>query len=211
MSEVLSHILLGLAWLSWCVLHSVLIAPWWIRRMRRLLGKACAYYRFAYVLLSIATLLPVLYWQWTLPSRLLWSWTLPWSVLQWIGIIVSFGILYLGAREYNQAFFFGWQQIRDHLDERTSEFSGFAAGGILAHVRHPYYSGGILFLLCWGDLTVSNLLMKVIGIGYLVVGAYIEERKLQQEFGDAYREYMRNVPMFIPSLRPSRQTGSVDH
>ena len=33
---------------------------------------------------------------------------------------------------------------------------------------------------------------------YLVVGAFLEERKLAVEFGDAYGRYRREVSMFVP-------------
>jgi protein-S-isoprenylcysteine O-methyltransferase Ste14 len=33
---------------------------------------------------------------------------------------------------------------------------------------------------------------------YLVIGTLLEERKLVLEFGDKYREYQRQVSMFIP-------------
>ena len=33
---------------------------------------------------------------------------------------------------------------------------------------------------------------------YLFVGSKLEERKLEQQFGEAYRSYQRNVPMLFP-------------
>lgn len=93
------------------------------------------------------------------------------------------------------------RQIRDHLAERTSEFSGFTTAGILNHIRHPYYTAGVILLLFWGDITATNLILKIVGITYFIVGAFLEERKLLREFGDAYRAYQRRVPMFFPRIK----------
>jgi len=35
---------------------------------------------------------------------------------------------------------------------------------------------------------------------YLIIGAFFEERKLDREFGQAYRDYKNSTPMFIPRL-----------
>jgi len=113
-------------------------------------------------------------------------------------------IMYLGARQYDQPFFFGIRQIRDHLSTHDAEYAGFEVRGILARVRHPYYTAGILFLLAYGDVTASNLILKAVGIAYFIVGAFLEEKKLVAEFGEQYREYQRRVPMFIPRLRGDR-------
>ena len=46
------------------------------------------------------------------------------------------------------------------------------------------------------------LVMSVIPLGYLVL--VLEERELVDRFGDAYREYQRDVPRLIPRLRRGR-------
>ncbi len=201
-NPVIAHVLLAAGWIAWCVLHSALIAPTVTARLRRWLGASYAWFRLAYVLISVLTLAPLLWYQWRISSPLLISWTYPWTLLQWAGLASSALILYLGARQYNQMFFFGIQQIRDHLDGKNPDYSGFEEKGILSVMRHPYYTSGIVFLLFWGDITVASLIFKVIGILYLLIGAVLEERKLVAEFGDAYRDYQRRVPMFFP--RPWR-------
>jgi methanethiol S-methyltransferase len=200
MNIVDQHLLLACGWLLWCVLHSVLIAESWMRIVRRRLGKWTAYYRLSYVLFSGASLLPVFYLQIRIESPLLWSWPSPLEPLQWTGVAVSAVIFLTAARRYDQRFFFGLRQISEHLAGRDAEFAGFAADGILRYMRHPYYSAGILLLLVWGDVTVATLIMKATGIGYFLVGAVLEERKLVARFGDAYRRYQHEVPMFIPRL-----------
>jgi protein-S-isoprenylcysteine O-methyltransferase Ste14 len=203
-----THLLLAAGWIFWCVLHSLLISRWWITRMQRVLGERMAYYRFVYVVVSVVTIVPVLWLQWTIDSSLLWRWELPWSVFQWLGIAVSALLFYLGAQQYDQKFFFGVRQIQDHRGKRTSEFSGFSASGIHTVIRHPYYAAGIVLLVFWGNLTPASLVMKSVGILYFIAGALLEERKLLAEFGREYRSYQQAVPMFIPRSLRSLITGT---
>jgi protein-S-isoprenylcysteine O-methyltransferase Ste14 len=205
--SMLEHVGLAAGWIAWCALHSLLITHAVTDRLRRRFGAHYAWFRFVYVVISVLTLLPLLWWQWRIPTPLYWSWQLPWSLLQWTLLGVSGIIMYLGARQYDQPFFFGIRQIRDHLSSHDAEYAGFEAKGILARVRHPYYTAGILFLLAFGDITAANVILKSVGIAYFIIGAFLEEKKLIAEFGEQYRDYRRRVPMFVPRLRGGRVPG----
>jgi protein-S-isoprenylcysteine O-methyltransferase Ste14 len=75
--------------------------------------------------------------------------------------------------------------------------------GIYGAVRHPrYLSAGIGMLanaLVVNYLGLYVLLMAIVAPGYLML--VLEERELLDRFGDAYREYQRDVPRLIPRLR----------
>jgi protein-S-isoprenylcysteine O-methyltransferase Ste14 len=54
-------------------------------------------------------------------------------------------------------------------------------------------------LLIWAhDLDAAALVVNGVLTAYIVVGTLLEERKLVDEFGDAYRDYQRRVSMFVP-------------
>jgi protein-S-isoprenylcysteine O-methyltransferase Ste14 len=75
--------------------------------------------------------------------------------------------------------------------------------GPWAHVRQPIYLAGILINL-GGAMIIGTALLFVELIGRIVLeilGPLIEERKLRKRFPDAYAEYVRRVPSWIPSLR----------
>jgi len=76
--------------------------------------------------------------------------------------------------------------------------------GVYGVVRHPrYLSAGIGMIanaLIVNYLGVYVLLIAVVPPGYLML--VLEERELLGRFGDAYREYQRDVPRLIP--RPRR-------
>ncbi|MGZ8894509.1 MAG: methyltransferase family protein, partial [Candidatus Aminicenantales bacterium] len=48
------------------------------------------------------------------------------------------------------------------------------------------------------DHSLSGLMINVILSVYLVIGTFLEERKLVLEFGDKYQVYQLQVSMFIP-------------
>ena len=64
--------------------------------------------------------------------------------------------------------------------------------GIHKYVRHPLYSGTILFVagLFFIFPTLSNLIAAGLLIGYILIGITFEEKKLKKEFGKAYIQYM---------------------
>ena len=75
--------------------------------------------------------------------------------------------------------------------------------GIHRFVRHPLYSGTMLFVagLFFILPTLSNLINVLLLIFYILVGIIFEEKKLKKEFGAGYLEYMSKVPKLIPSFR----------
>jgi methanethiol S-methyltransferase len=78
-----------------------------------------------------------------------------------------------------------------------TENGEFDSSGVLGVVRHPWYLA-VLILLWARDQSLSGLIINMILSVYLVIGTFLEERKLILEFGDKYRVYQLQVSMFIP-------------
>jgi len=49
-----------------------------------------------------------------------------------------------------------------------------------------------------GDISLSTFLINIVLTLYFVVGTILEERKLLLQYSEKYREYQKNVSMFIP-------------
>lgn len=92
----------------------------------------------------------------------------------------------------------GIRQIKTGRANPTlSEYDTFDTSGILGAVRHPWYTAGIIVV--WArDMSLSTFLVNIIINAYFVIGTILEEKKLLLEFGEKYREYRKNVSMFIP-------------
>lgn len=79
--------------------------------------------------------------------------------------------------------------------------------GVYGYVRNPMISGVVLVLV--GEaLALRSIPHAVWAGGFIVVNAayipLVEERGLRIRFGEAYREYCRNVPRLIPRRHPWR-------
>jgi protein-S-isoprenylcysteine O-methyltransferase Ste14 len=82
-----------------------------------------------------------------------------------------------------------------------SQHDALVATGIYRYVRHPIYAG---LLLQFAAVVIAKpraatALASALGIVWVHVQARLEERDLLQRM-PAYREYMRRVPRFVPSL-----------
>ena len=78
--------------------------------------------------------------------------------------------------------------------------------GVFGWVRHPIYLSEILlyFGLLLLSLSLAAAAVWLVAIGFLHYVSRHEERLLLARFGQAYQEYMRDVPMWIPL--PKRRT-----
>jgi protein-S-isoprenylcysteine O-methyltransferase Ste14 len=77
--------------------------------------------------------------------------------------------------------------------------------GVYRHVRNPMHTGVFLVLTGEGLLLRSTpllVLMAAVVVLHLFYIPLSEERGLERRFGEAYREYKRNVPRWIPRLTP---------
>jgi protein-S-isoprenylcysteine O-methyltransferase Ste14 len=88
-----------------------------------------------------------------------------------------------------------------HVEMR--EGHEFVRTGPFAYARHPVYFSMILELLGIGlmlNAWVALGAVLLVFIPTLVARVRIEERALVDQFGDAYREYMRATPALVPGL-----------
>jgi len=72
--------------------------------------------------------------------------------------------------------------------------------GVLAHVRHPLYLGGLLvyFGFVIGTLSILSLITYMFVFVVYDYLATFEEENLERVFGQDYVEYKRRVPKWIP-------------
>jgi protein-S-isoprenylcysteine O-methyltransferase Ste14 len=73
-------------------------------------------------------------------------------------------------------------------------------------VRHPLYLGCSVILLFHPVQTRNSAISTAMVVLYFYVGTFFEERRLLAHFGEAYSDYQRKVPRFLPLRRrsPSR-------
>jgi protein-S-isoprenylcysteine O-methyltransferase Ste14 len=77
--------------------------------------------------------------------------------------------------------------------------------GVYRYVRNPMISGACFLLLGEALLAASLPLLGLFVLAVIVNAVYIplsEEPGLMKRFGEEYEVYRRNVPRWIPRLRP---------
>ena len=109
-----------------------------------------------------------------------------------IAMIFGYAILFIGIGIFME----GWRELH-----RARQEGRLITDRLYGLVRHPQYTG--LFVALFGEGVVhwptifSVALFPIIVLAYYLL-ARSEERKVEDEFGEAYREYRKRVPMFIP-------------
>ena len=94
-----------------------------------------------------------------------------------------------------------WAQM--HLRHRLTVHTSLTTTGPYAHVRNPLYVGNTLMFL--GLCVMSELvwfcplMLLWCAVLYTIVVRY-EETHLAPKYGTAYRQYLQNVPCWIPRL-----------
>lgn len=177
--------------------HSLLATGWAKSLARRHFGVAAERgYRLAYNLFAVLSFLPVVYLVAALPDRVLYTISWPWVLLSGAGQLLGATIVLLGVRQTDPWHFLGLRQLGQGEQNASPTLT---VSGLYRYVRHPLYSGGLLFIWLTPRLSV-NLLALNLGLTlYILIGARLEERRLLAEFGEAYAQYRRRVPMLIPN------------
>jgi protein-S-isoprenylcysteine O-methyltransferase Ste14 len=194
------YILLSLLWVAYCIVHSALISTTVTNFLKRALGEKYRFYRLFFNTFSVVTLIALLKYshspRWN--AELLFTWEGHMRILQYGFIALAAILVVTGARHYSMPQFLGIQQIlRKRSGKAMTECGQFDSSGVLGVIRHPWYVA--VFILLWAsDQNRTGIIINLILSAYLVIGTLLEERKLVLEFGDTYKEYQRQVSMFIP-------------
>lgn len=205
----MDYIFLGFFWILWCAAHSLLIARSVTGYLQQLLAGWYRFYRLFYNCTAVITLVPLLFMTWGMRGEAVFSWQGCWQILR-IMMLLSAGMFFRGgASRYDMGSFLGLRQINSGVSPLLlSETVEFATAGVFGLTRHPWYLGSLL--LIWSILpgySAADLLVSTILSIYLVIGTFLEERKLLAEYGDAYRRYQRQVPMLFPWIREEENDG----
>jgi protein-S-isoprenylcysteine O-methyltransferase Ste14 len=192
------YVLLAVLWIAWCVLHSAMICPSVTTYLKGRFKRGFRFYRLLFNVVALATMAPIVFYEKSIDRGWMLWWQGPVAVFQWLLAIGAFFLFLSGARHYDLWQFSGIRQMRGGIS--TKSLTGgheLDTSGILGVIRHPWYAGGLM--LVWArHLTPATLTTNIILTVYLIVGAYLEERKLVLSYGEAYRAYQKRVPMFVP-------------
>jgi protein-S-isoprenylcysteine O-methyltransferase Ste14 len=183
--------------------HSVMVRKPFRRWVARFIPEEYAGAIYA-IASGIVLLLVILLWQ-TSTRTIMTPFGIFRRSLRTVSFVAVLGF-YWGVKALRFFDPFGLKPIFNRLRGRNPRPMPFTVAGPYRWVRHPLYLFMILMIWSCPDLTADRLLFNLLWTVWIVIGSYFEERDLIVEFGDAYREYQKRVPMLMPLLKwPKRE------
>ncbi len=195
-----NHWILIILWLVYYTLHSMLASTTVKEFSKKKLGKFYRFYRLAYSAFAFFTLIALLLYQYSFQSPILIKSAGIKYLAAFFLVLPGFIIMLISIKKY----FLLLSGIRSIFTPvATPELK---TSGIHKFVRHPLYSGTLLFVsgMFFIFSTLSNLIAATLLILYVWVGIIFEEKKLRKEFGKSYIEYITKVPKLVPSFKKQR-------
>ena len=106
--------------------------------------------------------------------------------------VMGLGMIVQSVRAIDPLDLAGIREPGPHA-ERRAKGPALQVGSVYRLVRHPLYLGWILAVFAHPHMTGDRLAFAAITSCYLVAAIPWEERSLTDSFGEAYREYTRQV------------------
>ena len=202
-------VLILISMMGFGLVHSLLASRAAKASSGRLLGQrnSRGLYRATYNIIAVLSLMPALLLLVGLPDRELYRFPEPWSYIALaVQALAALGGVY-SVYQLDVLHFSGLRQLTTWLggseahSESDTSARQLVVDGLHRYVRHPLYSTSLVVLWLFSPMTVNRIAFLIGVTIYFYVGSIFEERKLAAEFGEAYREYRRQVPRLIPRLR----------
>jgi protein-S-isoprenylcysteine O-methyltransferase Ste14 len=195
-----SYVVVAMAAVVYCLVHSLLAMDRTKRTARRVLGDAgYRWYRLAYNVFAVVSAMPLVVRLRLAPDALLWAVPAPavylTLALQLAALVaMAHAVMLVGAGD-----FLGLGVVPP---VRSVANPSLVTAGAYRYVRHPLYALGLVVIWLTPVMTTSGLAIAVVFTVYLIVGSYIEESRLLSAYGEEYSQYRRRTPRFLPWPRP---------
>lgn len=192
--------------------HSVMARPgfkkWWTKFVPEAIERS------TYVLFASLALI-LLFWQWRPMPEMVWyiengaARALMWSVCAF-----GWGLVLVSTFMISHAHLFGVSQVNDYFHKRQPTDPGFQTPGLYRQMRHPIMTGFFVAFWATPEMSTGHLVFALVTSVYIVAALQLEERDLINYFGNRYRAYRENVPMFVPRIfkrnaaRPRKSANS---
>ena len=193
-------LLLGIAWvvgsiyatipIFWLAIHP--FTGFWNRRLRSPFRLLLPFWAVVIAVALFATY-PLF------PQQLYHSWI---ALIPAAGLAaLSIGVYRSISKDFRREQVIGQAELEPGKHEQK-----LISSGLHGRIRHPFYLAHLLMLLAWtvGSGLTSLYLMTAVAIVSGTFMIWLEDRELEQRFGERYREYRHRVPALLPFSRGSR-------
>ena len=184
--------------------HSVMARPAFKKWFTKYIPNAAE--RPTYVFLSNVAMVAI-FWFWEPMGGVIWSTesefiknsVLTFYMFGWALVVIATFLI-------DHFHFFGLKQIWCELKRQKLPPAKFVMPSLYKRVRHPLYVGWLIVFWATPIMTVSHLVFALMCTAYILVAVQFEEKDLEAEFGEKYRQYKEAVPMIIPALKARKLT-----
>jgi protein-S-isoprenylcysteine O-methyltransferase Ste14 len=194
------HIWIVGLWLLFGIWHSAFASVVIKRKAERGMGSYYSWYRPIYSVIALVQTALILGYQFSVESIYLWQNGPAASSLFSISALAGLAVMAISIKKY----FFKLSGVEVLYKKKKTP--ALETSGLHEYVRHPLYCGTLLF--AWSLFLVfpalSYGLTCIMMTAYTLAGIILEEKKLENLFGQPYRVYKNNVPMIIPFIKFGR-------
>jgi protein-S-isoprenylcysteine O-methyltransferase Ste14 len=202
---------IGLATI-FAVTHSLLLAPWFRRRLGKWI-PAPFYDSFFCTVTCISLLL--LFFQWRTSSFHFWSLS-GWPAFgihlcfygSWIALLYSLALTGLGYQN-------GWTPFYYWLRNQKLPRREFVTRGAYKYLRHPVYLSFLGLIWFTPRMSLDHAVLTAVWSFYIFIGSVLKDQRLSQLIGPLYRKYSEKVPgypfMLLGPLARWKPMGREEH
>jgi methanethiol S-methyltransferase len=190
--------------------HSVMARPGWKRWFTRVVPRSIE--RSSYVLASSAALV-ALVWLWQPVPTLLFEVQneLAFSALTGV-YLLGYAIVLETTLLIDHFDLFGLRQVFLRATGQAYTEKRFVTPGQYKLIRHPLYLGWIITFWVAPALSIGHVFFASFMTTYILIAIPFEERDLEAQLGEPYRNWRERTPAFLPRIRRRTQptpTGAV--
>ena len=156
------------------------------------------YYRLIFVVIAVVTTFTYAGMVVYLPDQVLYQIHMPWRILALLVQVSALAGMVICFSQIGTANFLGLTALHAPKENQSEQSEHLVTNKLYHWMRHPIYTCILVFLLCTPMMSWNKLAFLIGMAVYMIIGASLEEKKMLKEFGEAYTDYRKNTPMFLP-------------
>jgi len=174
--------------------HSFMATRWFKNRVYKFVDPQR--YRLTYSIVSVLLFIPILsVWGASRNSSpIIFAVSSPYSLISYLIMISATALFFLTTLQIDILEFLG---LNDFFGKKEED-SKLITNGFYRLCRHPMYFFAIIAIWAFPILKQIDMIGNGFITLYFIIGAWLEEQKMMEDFGSEYQEYRQNVSMFIP-------------
>jgi len=176
------------------VIHSFMATRWFKNRVYKFVDLQR--YRLTYSIVSVLLFIPILsVWGASRNSSpIIFAVSSPYSLISYLIMISATALFFLTTLQIDILEFLG---LNDFFGKKDEDLK-LITNGFYRLCRHPMYFFAIIAIWAFPILKQIDMIGNGFITLYFIIGAWLEEQKMMEDFGSEYQEYRQNVSMFIP-------------